>query len=89
MAATIWRAAEGLDVRPLDTLTLVYHPGSGQTHLLASPLPEILGLLAAEPLDRTGVIARLGEQFDLEENAAQLIGERLDELAALGLVACV
>ncbi len=88
MAATIWRAAEGLDVRPLDALTLVYHPASGQTHLLASPLPEILDLLAAKPLDSADVVARLGERFDLEGDAAQLIGERLDELAALGLVAC-
>lgn len=37
--------ATDLIVRPLADITLVYHRPSGQTHMVASPVPEILAAL--------------------------------------------
>lgn len=39
--------ATDLIVRPLADITLVYHRPSGQTHMVASPVPEILAALEA------------------------------------------
>jgi PqqD family protein of HPr-rel-A system len=72
---------------PLDTLTALYDQASGQTHLLASPLPEILEALDAGPADIAVLTARLAAGFDLDgEDVEAVIAARLAELAALGLV---
>jgi PqqD family protein of HPr-rel-A system len=72
---------------PLDSLTALYDRGSGQTHLLASPLPEILDALEAGPADAAGLATRLAARFDLDaDDAGSAISARLEELAALGLV---
>jgi PqqD family protein of HPr-rel-A system len=72
---------------PLDTLTAVFDRASGQTHLLASPLPEILDALDVGPVTAADLTARLAASFDLEaEDAEATIAARLTELAALGLV---
>lgn len=72
--------------RELDMLVAVFHRSSGITHLLASPAPEILEVLAARPLDRDGLLARLGEAFELGDGGVDALAARLDELVAAGLV---
>ena len=80
--------AEGLLIEPLDAITLVYHRRSGVTHMVAEPVPEILAVMRADVLDACGVLARLGEQFDLDagEEALASVAARLNELAELGLI---
>jgi PqqD family protein of HPr-rel-A system len=85
---TLYRAAapETLRIVPLDALTLVYHRASGITHIVDSPVPEILEALAMAPLDADGILARLSERFDLVDADPEALAVRLDELAAVGLV---
>lgn len=73
----------------LEDLTLLYHRRSGQTHMVISPVPELLDLMA----DGTPVTAhimhdRLTQDFDLgpTDEAIAEIATHLDALAALGLV---
>lgn len=86
----VWHGPEAgrLRLEPLDALTLAYDRASGQTHLLAPPLPELLDLLAAGPATSAALVARMTEHFDLgDQDVPALIAERLRELAAMGLVA--
>jgi PqqD family protein of HPr-rel-A system len=84
-----WRAASA-DRRvavPLDSLTALFDRASGQTHLLPSPLPEILAALDDGPADVATLRARLAATFDLAaEDAEASLTARLLELSALGLV---
>jgi PqqD family protein of HPr-rel-A system len=84
----LYRAAapQTLRILPLDALTLIYHRSSGITHIVDSPVPEILDTLAAEPLAVPDLLARLGERFDLVDAHAEALAARLDELVAVGLV---
>jgi PqqD family protein of HPr-rel-A system len=75
----------GLRVVPLDSLTAVYHRASGQTHVVAEPMPEILAALGDAEADMPGLIVRLG-LTDTPETRA-VLSERLAELVATGLVA--
>jgi PqqD family protein of HPr-rel-A system len=87
--ARLWHVApvERRIAVPLDTLTALFDRASGQTHLLASPLPEILDALDVGPANTAALTARLAVRFDLEaEDAEATIAARLAELAALGLV---
>lgn len=71
----------------LEGLTLVFHPRSGMTHILAPPSPEILTALEEGPAGRDILIERLAARFDLGgEDPAALVGARLAELEAAGLV---
>ena len=85
---TLYRAAppETLRIVPLDALTLVYHRASGITHIVDSPVPEILETLAAAPLSADDLLVRLSERFDLVDADPLALAGRLDELAAVGLV---
>ena len=70
----------------LEGLTLLFHPASGMTHILAPPSPEILAALA-EPGDAEAVLARLSAQFDFAPGeSAAAVAARLAELEASGLV---
>lgn len=79
---------ERLLVRPLDALTLIFDRASGETHLLASPQPEILALLSDAPMDADALLGKLAAAFDLaaDGDALTVLTDRLHELAALGLV---
>jgi PqqD family protein of HPr-rel-A system len=85
-----YRVENKLAVRLLEDVTLIYHPGSGQTHMVTSPVPEILAIFtsAEEPLSADALLDRLAHAFDLgnpvEARAAVMI--HLDEMTALGLV---
>lgn len=74
---------------PLDDLTLVYHRRSGVTHMVLSPVPEILAVMGTDDLSSDQILARLSFTYDLEaEDAESLDGvlvARLEEMVALGL----
>ncbi|WP_336965050.1 HPr-rel-A system PqqD family peptide chaperone [Sphingobium aquiterrae] len=81
--------ASALIVRPLDAVTLIYHRPSGQTHMVVSPVPEMLDALMAGPASTEELVARLALSFDLgaRDEALPVIAAHLEELVALGLVA--
>ncbi|GAA0734222.1 HPr-rel-A system PqqD family peptide chaperone [Sphingomonas japonica] len=83
----VYRSAAPATLRrsDLDAMAAIYHRASGQTHLVASPVPEILDCLA-EPLSLDALLAALGERFDLVDADRGGLQARLDELAASGLV---
>lgn len=74
----------------LDDLVLLYHRPSGQTHMVISPVPEILEALEEDgaALTVAQLHARLAARYDLGGAAEALpgIAAHLTELAALGLV---
>lgn len=76
---------EGLCILPLDPLTAIYHRASGQTHVVAPPVPEILALLV-DPMMPAQLLAALAERYDLPDGDLVALTARLDELAAIGLV---
>jgi PqqD family protein of HPr-rel-A system len=73
---------------PIDGMMLVFHRPSGETHFLDSPVPEMLDLLAGEPMDAarlsSALCARLGLTED--EEARAVVAARLGDLVATGLV---
>ncbi len=90
MAAKLWHGPRPgrLIVEPLDSLTAVFDGRSGQTHILAPPLPELIAALADRPATIAELAVRLNEMFDLTADGAitDMLAARLGELAALGLV---
>ena len=84
----MYRAAppETLRIVPLDALTLVYHRASGITHIVDTPVPEILEALGDEALSLDALLNRLGERFELADADPGALAARLEELAAAGLV---
>ena len=78
-------SAETLIVRPLDSMVALYHRASGITHLVASPVPEMLAALAA-PLLIEALLARLGAEFELLDPDRDALAERLSDLEMAGLV---
>lgn len=91
MAVRRYRAedAANLVIRPLDELSLIHHRRSGTTHIVASPVPQMLACMGGDLLGAGEVLERLSRQFDLGEEADMLldiVAARLEELAGLGLV---
>lgn len=90
MADRSYRAAPAAALRSeaLGDLTAIFDRRSMQTHLVVSPMPEILAALTAAPCDATTLAARFADAFDLEGagDATAILAERLAELAAMGLV---
>ena len=76
---------DALRIVALDSLSAVYHPASGQTHVVAEPMPQILAVLGQGQADLTGLLDRLGLADSRETRA--LLAARLAELVATGLVA--
>lgn len=81
---TIYRAAsaDALRIVPLDELTVAYHRPAGATHLLAEPAPQIIAALQERPDDVAGLLNR----FELSQDQAAALAERIEELVAAGLV---
>lgn len=74
-------------IQPLDAMTAIYHRRSGITHIVSEPVPQILQRMGGETLTCGEIVERLRIDFDFEDVDAQsLITERLDEMAALGLL---
>lgn len=84
MNATRYRAppADGLAIVSLDELVAVFHRASGITHLVTSPVPELLEALAGRWL----TIDALEAEFDLVEGDRAGLAATLEELAIAGLV---
>lgn len=84
MPATRWRAppADGLLIAPLDELVAIFHRASGITHLVTSPVPELLDALAGE----WRTLADLETVFELVDGDRAALVARLAELASAGLV---
>jgi PqqD family protein of HPr-rel-A system len=70
----------------LDGLSAIYHRTSGATHVVAEPVPQILVALGGDRLTMSELLARLGADYDLGDEAEAALTARLDELVALGLV---
>ena len=79
-------AAESLRIVPLDAMTAIYHRASGATHLVGSPVPELLALLGSEPMDADTLLAALARDFDLLDGDREALIARLGELEEAGLV---
>lgn len=81
--------AEAIVACQLDDITLLYHRPSGQTHMVISPVPEVLDALR-EAGDATveDVHAVLSRQFELGDggDAVAAVRAHLETLTALGLV---
>jgi PqqD family protein of HPr-rel-A system len=90
MADRAFRAApaDALRIEPLGQLTAIFDRRSMQTHLVVSPVPEILDAMGADACTAARVAERLAAKFDLggAEEAQPILAERLSELAAMGLV---
>ena len=90
MADPTFRAApaEALRVEPLGEVTAIFDRRSTQTHLVVSPLPEILAAMGGEVCNASLLAARLAASFDLPDGAEtrRRSPRSLRELAALGLV---
>jgi len=88
VTANRYRAADAATLRivPLDALTLVFHRASGITHVVDSPVPEILEALGEEVLTAPDLLGRLTARYELGDADPVALAVRLDELAAAGLV---
>ncbi len=89
MAQDQYRAEPASDyiLRSLDDVTLVYHRRSGQTHIVVSPVPEILAALTGDISSTAEIVARLSHDYDLGDphDALAAVQTHLDEMVALGL----
>jgi PqqD family protein of HPr-rel-A system len=74
---------------PLDGLTALYHRRSGITHVVSEPVPQILDILAENPLSRGQLFDALVAQFEVPntQETRDALTSRLDELKEVGLVA--
>lgn len=90
MTSPLYRAEpiDGCRMTDVEGMTLLYHRPSGVTHLLTSPLPEMLALLREVPSDAGILAERLCHRLAIacDEEAHMVVTERLGELAAIGLV---
>ncbi len=76
---------DALRIAPLDTLTAIYNRASGITHIVDSPVPELLAALA-EPRTVDDLLAHLAAEYELADADPALLIARLAELEAAGLV---
>ncbi len=88
MAGPVYHAdVDGARTVELEGLTLLFHPRSGMTHILAPPSPQILEMLSNQPSDVDALLERLSERFELsDEEGGAAVAARLAELEASGLV---
>ncbi|KTE10739.1 HPr-rel-A system PqqD family peptide chaperone [Sphingopyxis sp. H115] len=90
MVDRAYRAAPpgALRIEALGDLTAIFDRRSMQTHLVVSPIPEILGAMGDEACNAALLAARLAATFELdsEAEAQPILADRLTELAAMGLV---
>jgi len=76
-----------LRIEPLGELTAIFDRRSMQTHLVVSPMPEILDAIGSDACSAATLASRLAATFDLGDGDVQpILAERLSELAAMGLV---
>ena len=83
-----YRAAPAatLRIEPLDSLTLIYHRTSGITHVVDSPVPELIAALDNQTLTLDEALAALAAAHDLVDPDRAALAARLGELTQAGLV---
>ena len=85
-----YRALSAIDYKltPLDVVSALYDKRSGQTHLVASPVPELLTMMQGSDLSVDELLQRLLVHYDLpaDEDHRASVEARLNELVTLGLV---
>ncbi|WP_447930519.1 HPr-rel-A system PqqD family peptide chaperone [Sphingopyxis fribergensis] len=90
MTDRTYRAAPSgaLRIEPLGELTAIFDRRSMQTHLVVSPMPEILEAMGAAPCSAALLASHLAATFDLAaaDDVQPVLAERLGELTAMGLV---
>lgn len=90
MTDRAYRAAPAgaLRIEPLGELTAIFDRRSMQTHLVVSPMPEILDVMGADACDAATLASRLAATFEIDgdSDVQPILAERLGELAAMGLV---
>jgi PqqD family protein of HPr-rel-A system len=84
--APLYAASLPFKAVALDGLSAIYHRASGATHVVAEPVPQILAALGVDTLTLAALLARLKVAYDLADDSAPVLIDRLDELVALGLV---
>lgn len=84
MSATRHRAppASDLCVADLDELVAIFHRASGITHLVASPVPDLLTAMAG----RWMTMDDLEREFDLIDGDRDGLAAILDGLVEAGLI---
>lgn len=82
-------ASDALLIAELDAFTAIFHRPSGITHLLVSPAPEILAILAGEALSIEALLGQLGDDYELADADRELLAARVDELVEAGLLSAV
>lgn len=77
-----------LSVRHWDDHYVVYHPGSGDTHLLDASRYLLLSQLGREPAPGAAIAERLAAQLELSNDAefTEKIETLLSDLYGLGLI---
>jgi PqqD family protein of HPr-rel-A system len=86
MGKPLYAASLPFKAVTLDGLSAIYHRTSGATHVVAEPVPQILVALGGDRLTKAELLARLGADYDLGDEAEAALTARLNELVALGLV---
>lgn len=88
VAGATYRAAppDLIRIVPLDVLTLIYHSASGITHVVASPVPEILEAMGDASLALEDILSALRTRFELTDPDPTTLAARLEELVAAGLI---
>ena len=90
MASPVYRADPPAARRAValdDGLVLIFHRPSATTHIVASPVPELLAALDEGPADAAALLGRLKARHDVADADVDALAARLEELAAAGLVA--
>jgi PqqD family protein of HPr-rel-A system len=89
-ANKIWKVVDvgRLRWRFWDGESVVFHPASGDTHLLNPVAAEALHVLQQGPLDAGALARSVASRLDLEADGelAEKVGRLLDELGQLGLI---
>ncbi len=67
----------------------VYHPGSGQTHIVDDLAAHTLKLLETEPSNTAELVTKLSKSLDMDkdDDLYEYIEKALDEFKRLGLIA--
>ena len=88
MAEPRYRAPAGdaLRIVRLDDIVAVFHRPSAQTHLVVSPVPEMLDARAGQEATAGELLRRLSVRYDMPDAEAAALAARLDELVETGLV---